>query len=168
MHSPRSGEIRIHESTQATSLQILSLCDALRQPRTRVSSKILVGHPGYTSEIREIRLRPRLRHCKCCPCDAQQQPRGSGVVEDLGHPGCSFSVLTFSQGARFHQSPAQHVVEPRRTQPVLRSPPRAVGPQALGGRVLDYFPRPLAAAGAQPTRRGRAAVPKSRRSSPAQ
>ena len=26
-------------------------------------------------EIREIRIRPRLRHCKWCPCDARRQPR---------------------------------------------------------------------------------------------
>ena len=28
-------------------------------------------------EIREIRIRPRLRHCKCWPCDALRRPRSA-------------------------------------------------------------------------------------------
>jgi hypothetical protein len=32
------------------------------------------------SEIREIRIRPRLRHCKCWPCDALRQPSPAVVA----------------------------------------------------------------------------------------
>ena len=31
-------------------------------------------------QIREIRIRPRLRHCKYCPCDARRQPRSPVTV----------------------------------------------------------------------------------------
>jgi hypothetical protein len=48
-----------------------------------------VAQDACSSSIREIRIRPRLRHCKCCPCDALRQPRSqvSGVVVRLGVPG---------------------------------------------------------------------------------
>ena len=44
------------------------------------------------TEIREIRIRPRLRHCKFCPCDAQRRPRSPVSSKILVTPGNSFSV----------------------------------------------------------------------------
>jgi hypothetical protein len=32
------------------------------------------------SEIREIRIRPRLRHCKCWPCDATARQGGTQLL----------------------------------------------------------------------------------------
>ena len=56
---------------------------------------------NLTIEVREIRIRPRLRHCKCWPWDALRiglrQPRSpvwfTGVVECLGVPGSRLQVL---------------------------------------------------------------------------
>ena len=39
------------------------------------------------TEIREIRIRPRLRHCTCCPCDALRQPRSPVWLNVLVSPG---------------------------------------------------------------------------------
>ena len=41
-------------------------------------------------EIREIRIRPRLRHCKCCPCDALRQPRSPVWLNVLVSPGSAY------------------------------------------------------------------------------
>ena len=43
-----------------------------------------------SSEIREIRIRPRLRHCKCWPCDALRQPRSPVWLNVLVSPGSDY------------------------------------------------------------------------------
>ena len=62
-----------------------------------------------TEEIREIRIRPRLRHCKCWPCDALRRPRSPVWLNVLVSPGVASAYTNLSQGARFHQSPAQRL-----------------------------------------------------------
>ena len=44
-----------------------------RRARCRAQSRQWTGR--RMREIREIRIRTRLSHCKFCPCDAQQHPR---------------------------------------------------------------------------------------------
>jgi hypothetical protein len=49
-------------------------------PRLRDSVHVCI-------EIREIRIRPRLRQCKCWPCDALRQPRSPVWLKVLVSPG---------------------------------------------------------------------------------
>ena len=48
---------------------------------------LLLVHVVFGREIREIRIRPRLRHCKCWPCDALRQPRSPVWLKVLVSPG---------------------------------------------------------------------------------
>ena len=61
--------------------------------RDMVPRKLRVYMEFHHREIREIRIRPRLRHCKYCPCDARRQPRSPVWLYVLVSPVSCYRVL---------------------------------------------------------------------------
>ena len=64
-------------------------------------------------EIREIRIPPRLRHCKFCPCEAQQQDRSPVSLKILVTPVSCYRVLKHvAAGSPLTCRTASHTTRP--------------------------------------------------------
>ena len=78
-------------------------------------------------EIREIRIRPRLHHCKCWPCNALRQP-GSVWLNVLVSPGVASAMLRLQHD----RSPCSDVQS--RLLPIMRQ--RATSGEPSRAKVM--------------------------------